>query len=151
MKIVSKSLLRGILADIADGTPPAGKLSGLHVGLLTSPVGSITPETVRADVTEAAYTGYARQAVGTWSAVYDDANGRCNLEAPTQLYQPSDAAVPENITGVAYFDASTAGNLVGVDPFDTPYPLPDQFSGLPIVPHASLPFTLDMGSAVEVA
>ncbi len=150
MKIVSKAWMRGFLNNELGATPGAGKLHGLYVGLITSSVSDISPDTVRADVTEAAYTGYARQAVGTWSAPYDTQDGKVQVDAPALLFQPSDAAVPENITGVCYFDASTNGNLVATDPLDTPYPLPDQYSGLSYNPVAALPFATNMGESNPV-
>lgn len=93
-----------VLADLLTG------LGTLTLHLAKNNV-TITRATVLADFTEANFSGYASQAIGTWgSPVYDAANHRYTATAPAALFQNTTGVVGNSIYAVYVTDAG--GHLI---------------------------------------
>ena len=67
-----------------------------------------TPALLQAGITEAAYDGYARQAV-VWYPTGIDALGPQDLTAHNMHFAPTDAVAPETVTGVFLSTSATTG------------------------------------------
>lgn len=103
-------------------TAVGGQLTGALLGLITNAV-SWGKGTVVADLVEPIYTGYARVAI-TWSAVFQAPDGTYRKASQLVVFQPADAAHPQNITG--YFIVAVDGTtLLGGENYASPIPLPD--------------------------
>lgn len=128
----------------------AGPLHGAYLGLFISPTPILTPASVMADIAEATYTGYARQAL-VWGSPYISAAGPEALDATGLIFQPTDAVTPNTALGMFLADAATVGNLIASVRFPPPgVPLPDQFHALQIVGRALLDFNANWGDATLV-
>lgn len=132
----------------------AGNFDGPLHGAYAAPIKAITgtpgPGMSVANITECNYTGYARQAVGTYGDPYDTVDANAAVEAPTLVFRPDDAVTPNTAVGVAYFDAITDGNLIAVDVFAVGVPLLNEFTALNYSPRVKMPFsTVYGGGAVS--
>ena len=153
MKIGCKALTRAWLQSVVlhETSAHDGPLYQPWLGLYTAISPAANPASVRADLTEATFTGYARvQIASPYSGPSDDGGTTVELLGPLVVWTPSDAVTPNSIIGMAWFDASTAGNLLGLDPFDTPVPLPDSTSSVKVVPRLVLDYDADYGAAVVI-
>lgn len=125
--VPTRALLADILADItqaASGT--AGHLHAVFLGLYVAPTPVPNVNLLMADITEATFTGYARQAI-VWGPPYVSQAGYEAMDAGSLHWQSSDAVTPNTITGVFIASAITAGVLLAAMKFDNPVALPDQF------------------------
>lgn len=152
MQIMTQVFTR-LLAAAAKESVTAGNYSGplvgSYLGLYTAISPNPSPQSVRADLTEATFTGYVRKAL-TWANPVDSSNGFSELLAGLLTWTPSDAVTPNTIIGVALFDASTAGNLLGMDVLTPPVPLPTQFTSLNYVPAFGLLFVSNYDSGTPI-
>ena len=148
MWVVTKymlALMLSELAEIAGSGSSLGPLAGCYVGLVTAPTPAPTNITKMSDVTEATYTGYARQLV-VWYPPFIQAIGPYALEGHSLNFQPVDGETPNVITGVILCDSLTGGNyLCGMTLGAVPVPLPDQTRSLIVDAVFSLPFTQTYG------
>jgi hypothetical protein len=112
-----------------------GFLNGAKVHLFSSPYVP-SRSTPLADLTaiEANYAGYAAVAAGTWGDAIVLVDGSMQILAPSIQFTPSGSTSPNTIYG-AYLTDAGGTNLIYVEPFDVPVPLPDENSGLVYTPH----------------
>jgi hypothetical protein len=153
MKVACKALTLAMAgaekAHVASGAY-SGPLYQPYLGLYTAISPSASPDSVMANITEASFTGYARLQNTTWSGPSYAAAGLAEILTQLLEWTPTDGAVPQNIAGVFWADALTAGNLLGVDPFPSPFPLPDQFSTLAWVGKLALQLAADYGAGILI-
>jgi hypothetical protein len=103
-------ILAGITASAVAG-PYNGPLTGTYLGCYIGPTPVLSPASLIGSITEAGWTGYARQAL-TWWPPYTDVTGAYALEAHALHYAPTDAVAPQIATGIFVADALVAGNLL---------------------------------------
>lgn len=108
----------------------AGPLNGSKMLLFTN-TPAINKFTTLAALTEATYTGYARQTL-VWSAARLDPTARVATFTALINWQPTDAVTPNTITGYAIVD-STGLILYAMELFVTPVGLATALSYLGIV------------------
>lgn len=148
MWVVTKYLLNLMLLELAEQTGSGaslGPLFGCYVGLETAPTPPPSADTKMSDVTEATYTGYARQLV-VWYPPFIQAVGPYALEGHSMNFQPSDGVTPNVITGVFLADALTAGRyLCGMSLGSVAVPLPDASTSMIVDAVFSLPFLQSYG------
>lgn len=126
----------------------SGPFKGAYIGLATAGP-DFTPAVLRADYTEATYTGHARQAIGAAGASFNGPDGLTKIVFPGLQFQPSDGVTPNVITHVLIFDALTVGNLLAVEKLATPYPLPDASSAMVYVPEIGFDKLAAYGNGIE--
>lgn len=112
----------------------SGPLYTAYLGLCIAPTPAFTQNSVLANITEANYTGYARQQI-VWGATYQTVQSLQVIPGGLLTFQPSDAVTPNTITGVFIMDAVTVGNLLaGLLFTGGGYPLPNANTALEIAP-----------------
>lgn len=129
--------LDGMLADtIASGAKwdPAAVFVSLVTAITNRGV-----STVRTDVTEADLTDYPRNDVGTWGTPYRLVDGSAAVDGPLMVFTPPDDSSPVTIIGYAYFDAATAGNLLGFTLLDAQITLSVTTDHWNLVPRLMIP------------
>jgi len=113
--------------------PNDGILNGALVGLYTNAPFIWTPKAKLADLTEATYTGYARQAAAFLTPWINPVN-QAEVAGDTLLFQPSGVLVtPETIVGYFIVDG-TGLILLGGDNLPAPVPLSIPTDAVVIVP-----------------
>jgi len=95
----------------------------VHIGLYTAIAGPPDHNRLMADITEASYTGYARQPVGSWTDAYDSTTGLILLTADNKHFTPNDAVTPNVIAGWFLATTLAGGLLLGIEPLAAPVPL----------------------------
>lgn len=105
------SLVLDQLAANGISVSSAAALQGLYFGLGISPTAAPTPTTQMSDITEATYTGYARQLV-SWYPPFIEASGPFLLEGHSLKFTPLDAVTPNVITFAFLADALTGGKYL---------------------------------------
>jgi len=130
----------------ATGTDPL--LVGAKVGLFSgSP--NLTVATVIGDLTEAVYTGYARQSLGTLSAQYTDDNGDEQRDSALLTFAPSGSTTGDVITG--WFLVDSGGTmLLGAEYLDSPKTMSGADDHLPIVISPTMPLGTILGQSTQV-
>lgn len=114
MYVPSRFLLNKLMTQLIDHAvagPFSGVLDGIFMGLYIAPTPGLTPQSTMNNITEATYTGYARQAV-VWHAPYIDPANAESIQAASLIWQPTDGVTPNQITGIFVADANAAGNLL---------------------------------------
>lgn len=84
-------------------------LATLQIGLFTNDWRPAIPDTIAA-VQEATYTGYARQSITSWSAVFTNLAGQAEVDAPAYTFQVTAPSSAQYVYG--YFVADNLGNLI---------------------------------------
>lgn len=116
---------------------PAGALNGCLVGLYTNTPFVWTANAKLADLTEAAYTGYAQQAAAFLAPWINPLN-QAEATGDTLLFQPS-AVLIAPVTIIGYFIVDPTGLiLLGGDNLPTPVVLDVPTDAVPIVPDFTL-------------
>jgi hypothetical protein len=121
MNVLLTKLLNAAI-DHAVAGPFSGPLDGVYIGLSIAPTTAQAPVSTLSNITEAGFTGYARQLV-VWHPAYDEAGGAIAIQSSSTYWTPSDAVLPETITGMFLADAIVAGNLLAAEMFAVPQPL----------------------------
>lgn len=100
-----------------------GPLDGTYLGLFTATTG-ISPQMTLSNFTEAAFTGYARAAAGTWVGplIPPGANYYAVLSQQV-VFESTSGASNELEIGWLLADAISAGNVVAAGTFDSPIPI----------------------------
>lgn len=114
MWTVTAYFLNQILADLINAYSAShinGILEAVWLGLYITPTTPISPQSTLANITEANYDGYARQEV-VWYPPYTDFAGPQTLTGVSMNFSPTDATVPNLITGLFLATAGTGGNLL---------------------------------------
>jgi len=127
MLVPTAAALEAWIGDLTDDTTWLGSASvGLYQTLVTP-----TDQTVLADLTEANYDGYARQASHTWGDVFIDPNGLYSEQAQQLVFSPTGSDTMNTIYGLFVVGSDSAA-LLAVEPFDSPVPLTGPLSNLTI-------------------
>jgi hypothetical protein len=148
-KVLTRLMVAAQKAHVASGAYSA-PLYQPYIGLYTAISPSASPTSVMGDLTEATFTSYARQQITAWGGPFDTPGGAAQILGPMLTFTPSDSVVPEVIYGAFWADASSAGNLLGVDPFVTPISLPGPTTAVNVVPELSFDFAADYGDIIIV-
>jgi hypothetical protein len=133
-------------ASVLDMRADTAWLGNASIGLVAAPLVP-TPATTLANITEANFSGYKRQAAGVASVPFVDPNGVISLEGPSLLWQPTDTVTVNTIYGL-FWTGSPSTSLMGVEMFDSPIPLPDTLHALTIVPRIGLDQNASYGSSL---
>ncbi len=153
MRIATKALVLAMAgaqkSHVASGAY-SGPLYQPYIGLYTDFAPPPTPDSVLANLTEAAFAGYARQQITAWSGPSYSGGVAAEILGPLLEFTPSDGTAPQVILGVFWADALTDGNLLGVDPFDDPFALPDQFTTLAWIAKLQLQITESYGDGIVI-
>lgn len=105
-------LLRYALALIGHGgSPPQGPLFGVWLGLYQQGTPPVTPQSVMSNIVEANFDGYSRQQA-VWFPPYISSSGNVLLVGQDLYYTPTDALVPNKITGCFLADSFYGGLLL---------------------------------------
>jgi hypothetical protein len=99
------------LIDHAIAGPFSGVLDGTFVGLAQFPSTTLNPSDGLSALTQATYSGYARQPI-VWHGPYTDGAGQQAIQSGNLYFQPTDALTPNQITMMFVADALTGGNLL---------------------------------------
>lgn len=111
---VTEFFLNLVMAALTDHTASGsfnGPLESVYMGLYIAPTGGLSKSSTIANITEATYAGYARQAV-TWYPPVVDAAGPETLNGQSLNFTPTGSTTPNTITGLFLADALTAGDLL---------------------------------------
>lgn len=148
MGLVLMNAARQDILDLATGAAPgaAGPLNGCQMILYTNPV-AITPSLTLADLTEAAFGGYARSAILNWTAPYLDATKNPTVSADPATFVMSDNTLPESIQGYGLLSGGAPGTLVAAEAFTTPVNLAYSGQGLEVTSTLKMSAT-NYGAAV---
>jgi hypothetical protein len=119
-------------------------LGKTYCGLFIAPTPAPTPGLLMSGITEANYDGYARQPL-VWFAPFLDSAGPADAAAQNLHFSPSDANVPNTITGAFVASALTGGQLLLAAAFATPVALTSPLLALNLAPVFQLPFTVNYG------
>lgn len=114
MWVVTTVLLERILAALIDHAiagPYSGPLDGLFLGLGQFPTPGLNPSQDLTAITEATYTGYARQAI-VWHGPYAIGTYDQSIQSASLFFTPTGSTVGNQITSMFLADAVTAGNLL---------------------------------------
>lgn len=132
------SFLLSALNDLIGYDPSSGMsgvLRNIYVGLCIGPTPPFANSSVIGGVTEATYTGYARQEV-VWFPPYIDVLGPYAITGANLQFRPTDSMTPNTITGLFLASALTAGTLLLGCQLATPVVLNDPteaFTTAPVV------------------
>ncbi len=121
------------------------------IGLYTAITGPADHNRVLADLTEATYTGYARQAIGSWTDAYDSTTGLILITADNKHFTPSDAVAPNTIIGWFVADAVTGGALLAIEPLASPVPLANADNTLTVEANFGFLPTGNFGEGSEIS
>lgn len=154
-QLIRTTYLDGLIAALIidpGETPPDPPLKTTKQALFTNnpPIG---PGTVWGDLTEAAYSGYAKSATIVWTAAINEADGSVTNMSPGHLFKlaSADPLVTETITGVALVDTSTPPKLLALAVFDEPIPLANVGDGFLSILQLNTGALSDNDQAVQVA
>lgn len=112
--VPSFAFLAALMNDAIANDPSSGflgilKSCWLGLGIAPTPVPS--PTMLMSDITEATYTGYARQPI-VWFPTFLDVLGPQTIQAANMQFRPTDAVVPNTITTAFIASALTGGTLL---------------------------------------
>lgn len=149
MLVLAKAFAKSLLnASILAG-PTAGPLSGLFVGLFTSTV-PITPSTLLADLTEASYTGYVRQALA-WGTPVNGPDGAADVPATSlEWVMTADAVTPFFVHGYFLVHLIAGTVFLAGETFAQPVGFTLSGDGFTMVPNYRQTATEDLGSATVI-
>lgn len=129
-----------ITSEIATGQA----LDGLKIGLYTNQI-SPTPDTVITDLTEAAFTGYARSSTIVWGTPYRPLSAALyGADAPRYTSINTDPSTNVNVYGAFLVKPGTPDVLEAVIPFDTPVVIAGAGAGVSVVLQARYSPSLDL-------
>lgn len=147
-KAITRILATSALQHVVAGNY-TGALYGAYLGLFTAISPPASPDSVLADLTEATFAGYARQAV-TWAAETDSSDGFAQLLGGLLSFTPTDAVTPNTIVGVFLASAITAGTLWSLEMLPAAIPLVNTHTTLNYVPAFGTLFAGDYDAGVVV-
>lgn len=148
--LLSRLLAEGLEADTAPGTP--GPLHLPFVGLFTG-APPLSGTTTAANVTEAAFTGYARQQITAWTAGFLAQDGRPGISSSTSLFwQPTAPVLVGSVcTGWALYDsAAPDAALLGAEYFAKQAPMQQATDALSLDVFIGLAAAAGMGYGTVV-
>lgn len=120
--------LRAAADPGADGT-----LKGAHAALVKNGP-AFNRGLLTADITEVAYTGYARQPI-TWGVPGADSDSRPDVHGASVLFSPTGTAAGDAANAVAIFSDLAAGDLLAYGTLTAPIPFagPDDDATIVVV------------------
>jgi hypothetical protein len=120
------------------GSPAAGPLFGVWVGLYQQGTPGVTPTSVLGNIIEANYDGYSRQQA-MWFPPFVSSAGPAQLAAQDLFYAPIDSNVPNMIAGAFLASAFYGGVLLGGAPTPRgPIPMTGVQSAIKLQPQFQL-------------
>jgi len=125
-------------------------LGNVWVGLYQAPTPAPTPGLLLSGITEANYDGYGRQAL-TWFPTFLDPAGPQNVVGMNMRFAPTDALVPNTITGVFVATQRVGGLLYLASPLATPVALPGPPYSLIVAPLFQMAFNAVYGNPMVFA
>jgi hypothetical protein len=150
---VMNSLLTAIIAALTEHPASGvdnGPLATVYLGLIQAGTGVLNRASTIDQITEADFTGYARQEV-VWFPSYTDAAFLQTLEGQLCFFRPTDAVTPNVINGVFLASALTGGVLLAAASLaGGNVSLNGPASALSIVPKFQLPIGAVYGGPVQV-
>jgi hypothetical protein len=144
-------LLASILAEKISSGGFAGPLNGLSLALVSNQL-LLTPNNVWTDLTESAFSGYARYANLGWGVPILQPNGTYTIlsQLVTFTAVAASAFVQGNVWGWALIDGAAAPNLIAAEQFQQPVPInaPGVGFGLAIEFNVLLPNPASFGQVL---
>jgi hypothetical protein len=141
------------LAKAADLNDPSGSasgpLKGAKIALYTALAAQPSVNSVWTDLTEATYTGYARQSA-TWTGPFDTAGGSALVSGST-AWTPTDSASPQSILGYALVTTDTPPHLLALENFPAPIPFQGPMDGFTLLVQAGMINVNNLGTAAVVS
>lgn len=113
------------------------QLGNASIGLIKAPF-TPSPNLAIGDITEANYTGYARQGIGTPTVTFTGSDGLEYVEGTTRQFMPSDTITPNTIYGMFLTTGSGTVTLWGTDAFGSPVYLTGPGHQVTITPRVGL-------------
>lgn len=132
MLIPTKTALDEWLSVMLADTPGLGSGS---IGLIAN---NLTPSesTTLAQIVEPTYSGYTRQATGSWSGIFTDPNGLETAEGSALRFMASDTT-STTIFGL-FITGHPSTTLLGCEMFTQPIPIIGGQTQLTIIPRVGL-------------
>ncbi len=121
-KLASSSIATGAVYD------PASTYVGLYTAAVLNGL-----NTVMANLTEAAYTGYARKLASPWAGPYQLLSGGIFYQGSLLKFVGPSDATGQTVSGFFLADAATSGNLLYYVSFTTPIGLLTALDALDLV------------------
>jgi hypothetical protein len=149
MQFAARALLHTLLAN-ARAAGGALDPATVAVGLYTAIVGTPNAERVLGDLTEATFTGYARQAMASWTDPFNKGNGQVAMNGAAHHFTPTDAVTPNTILGWFIASAVAGGTLLAIESLDSPVPLANADHTLSILPQFAVTPTASFGESPEI-
>jgi len=112
-------------------------LGSSSVGLIAAAF-SPSPTLKLADITEANYSGYVRQAVGAWAGPFIDDNGLSYIQGTLLNFHPSDTTTMNTIFGAFMTPGSSSTKLTLAEQLASPIPLDATTTNLSIAVRVAL-------------
>jgi len=139
-----------LLDTLTDAVGVGGTLAGAFLGLYTEgpPPG---PGVLQASLTEADYTGYARQAVAAYGVPYLQGGNTPRVNAAMLEFRPTGSTITNLIKG--WFLSTTdapGGALLMMEDLDEPVLLAGVLTALPVVAALALDPDGNYGGGVEI-
>jgi hypothetical protein len=141
--IPTYAFLAAVMNDIIGYDPSsgmAGVLRAPYIGLGIAPTPPPSATLLMGGITEATYTGYARQAL-TWFPTFLDVLGPQTVQSANVQFRASDGVTPNSITTIFIASALTAGTLLLTAAVNPNVPLVDALHALQASVLFQLPFT----------
>jgi hypothetical protein len=128
-----------------------GNFSGTFYGsylMLYTARDKTTPDLTLADLTEANFTGYARQPLTALGAPYLSDDNRAAQDFQAINFQSTDNAHPNTVVGMAIVSANVGGNVLAYEEFAAPILFANAGNGATVLPRIELPPTADWGETL---
>lgn len=130
----TKVLLDAMLKALGSESTSLGNAS---LGLCKAPF-TPTVNLAIADITEANYSGYARQGLGTTTTTFTGGDGKEYVEFTTLRFQPTDTVTVNTVYGLFLVLASDTTKLADSDAFTAPIPMSGPSNQITITPRFGL-------------
>jgi hypothetical protein len=120
------------------------QLGNGSIGLIAAPF-TPAPTLTLANLTEATFHGYSRQALGNPTATFTGGDGNEYVEFTTAQFLCSDTVSPNTIYGLFLTFGNSTTALWATDPFPAPLPMASPANQITITPRVGLNPTVNFG------
>lgn len=144
MNIPAQSFTDALLVAAGSDSTQLGSGS---IGLIAAPFVP-TPSLTLAEITEASYTGYARQGIGNPTVTFTGADGNEYVEGNTVRFQPTGSSSVNNIYGSFTTPGSSTTTMITAELFPAPIPLAGPSNQITITPRYGLNPLTGMGNNI---
>lgn len=148
MLVPTISLIRDLAAaaDLNDPTgTDKGPLAGLKIVLYTALAAQPSASSVWDNLTEAIYSGYARQDAA-WTGPFDTAGGSA-LVSDATTWSPTDGLTPQSVLGYALVTNTVPPVLKALENFPSPIPMIGPVDGFRLMVQAGILSLSNIGTA----